>query len=176
MTWPRNLTVPTSRVHLVGAVRFPRPITPVVEKSSRLALLTITSAILALRFDVPIIIRLGVLVSVAVLLVIVDETPSISRNVALTVCALAGLGATWIDPHRGVSSSIDIAVSSVGAGMVLLAAWQIQRGQLPPIMCSALVGLASSTRRWCSPWCSSSSQGWSYEHITSAASVAQSRS
>lgn len=144
MTWPHSLTTPSSRVHLVGATRAPRHVTPAVEMTSRLALLAVTSSVVALRFHVHITLRIIALVAVVVFLILADVVPSTSRGVALAVCALAGLGATWIGPHRGVSSSIDIAVSGVGAGMVLLAAWQIQRRQLPPILCSVLAGLAMS--------------------------------
>lgn len=144
MTWPHACTTPTSRVHLVGATRFPRHVTPVVEKSALLALLAVTSAVVALRFHMPVAIRLVALVVVVGFLIIADAVPSMSRGVALTTCVLAGLGATWLDPHRGVSSSIDIVLSGVGTGAVLLSAQQIQRRQLPPIVSSVLVGLATS--------------------------------
>lgn len=143
MTWPHTITTPSSRVHLVGSSRFPQHVTPVVEKTARLTLLAVTSTVLALYASVPVDLLFAALVVAVVLLIVVDAIQSTSRSVALAVCVLAGLCATWIGTHH-ITPSIDIVVSGVGAGMVLLAAWQIQRRQLPPILSSVLVGLASS--------------------------------
>lgn len=60
MTWPHSLTTPTSRVHLIGhTTHTPRRVTSVVEKKARLALLTVTSAVLALRFHMPVNLRIA---------------------------------------------------------------------------------------------------------------------
>lgn len=144
MTWPHSITTPTSRVHIVGATRTPRSLTSVVEKSAQLGLLAVTSAVVALRFHVPMSVRLVALVAILVLLIVVDAIPSASRGVALIVCALAGLGATWTSSSHSLTPSTDIVISGVGAGVVLLAAQQIQRRQLPPILSSVLAGLVMS--------------------------------
>jgi hypothetical protein len=145
MTSPHSLTATTPRVHLVGpATRFRSPVTSVVEKTSRLALLAVTSTVLALRFNMPTDLRIVALAGVVVLLTFVDAVPSMSRGVALTACALAGLGATWTSSSHNLTPSTDIVLSCVTTAAVLTAAWYIQCRQLPPIMSSVVVALSMS--------------------------------
>jgi hypothetical protein len=143
MSWLHSLTAPP-RVHLVGATRFHRPVASVVEKTARLALLAVTSAVLALHLDVPTDLRLVALVAVVTLLTLVDAVPSMSRGTALTACALAGPGATWTSSSHNLTPSIDIVLSCVVVAAVLAAARYIQRHKLPPIMSSVVVALSMS--------------------------------
>ncbi len=144
MTWPNGVTGTTPRVHLVGIARFHKPVASVVEKTARLALLAVTSTVLALRFGIPADLRIVVLVAVVVLLTLVDAAPSMSRGIAPTVGALAGLGATWTSSSHNLTPSTDITLSGAAIAVVLLSAQQIQRRHLPHTMSSVIVGLAMS--------------------------------
>jgi hypothetical protein len=144
MSWPQSLTTTTSRVHIVGATRFRSPVTSVVEKTSRLALLAVTSTVLALHFGVPTSLRIVDLAAVIVFLTLVDAFPSMSRGAALTACALAGLGATWTSSSHNLTPSTDIVLSGVATAVVLLAANYIQSHRTAPIMSSVLVALSMS--------------------------------
>jgi hypothetical protein len=144
MSWPQSLTTTTSRVHLVGATRYRRTVTSVVEKTARLALLAVTSDVLALHIGVPTSLRIVDLAAVIVLLTLVDAFPSMSRGAALTACALAGLGATWTSLSHNLTPSTDIVLSGVATAVVLLAANYIQSHRTAPIMSSVLVALSMS--------------------------------
>jgi hypothetical protein len=144
MTWPNSLTTTTPRVHLVGATRFRRPVNSVVEKTTRLGLLVVTSTVLGLQLGVPTSLRIIVLVAVVLLLTLVDVAPSMSRGAASITCALAGLGATWTSSSHNLTPSTDIVLSGVATAVVLLAANYIQSHRTAPIMSSVLVALSMS--------------------------------